>query len=589
MAELIYNIYGIFSDSSDGCLMQYDAKKYHIAAYQRGYKWASDKYGPVTVLLNDLWDAFQAFEKEERKEYYLQYITLKKNSEKLHLEVIDGQQRLTTLSILLSIFSLKRNIDNISNKRLEYAIRDNFFDKYIYNPNNLKVLLETEWDNKFGLIISDEQINTQDVFYLFNAVKKINNFLCQDEINNKLKDFYDFILNYVKIIINVVDHISSEKVFSNLNSNKVPLTEAELIKGLLLTKYSRIDSKDEEKKSFREILEMRLLLGRQWDEMTKWSNDPEINVFFFNKEEGMTALLTLVAIQHKYVEKKTNTNDYPLFEFYHEYGKTEDIYKSLLRTYYVLKDWYNEDKIFNLLGYLFFAKGSNKTIKDYLDKIDLNKSTFLKELIDEVNKLIPENTDNLFYSNDQDSEIHQVLLALNVFHDGLNSRFNYHCFIEEEWTLEHIFPQTPEGKGQVLKEKDKQIILDILGEKATDEMEEIIKKPERTPEEKEVYQTALKSLGVLNSIGNMCLLTNKDNSSNGCGFFDEKRTNILLRIRKGSFVPKHTFDVFSKMIFRENPGDFERWTGDNIKKHSSVIKETIESIKSSLYNESREI
>jgi len=581
MAELIYNIKDIFStNNSDSCLMVYDADKFYIAAYQRGYKWSSDESGAVTILLNDLWDAFQAFQRQERKEYYLQYITLKKNIERRHLEVIDGQQRLTTLSILLSIFSLKLEIDNISKNKLEYAIRENFFEKHIYTSNYLKDLLNKQWDNEQGLIFSaDEKINTQDVYYLFNATIKINEFLSNDEVTKQIKSFYRFVLNNVKIIVNAVDHISSEKVFSNLNSNKVPLTEAELIKGLLLTKYSRLYNINEEKKHFREILEMRLSLGRQWDEITRWSNQPVINSFFFKGEEGMTALLTLVAIQNGYkVEKKTNTNDYPLFNFYHKFGKTETAYQNLISTYSVLNDWFNEDKVFNLLGYLFFAKGSNKTIKDYLSKIKLSKSELLKNLTKDVKSLIPQDTEQLFYGNDQDNEIHRVLLAINVFSDGANNRFNYHRFIVDKWTLEHIFPQTPEGKGQVLKEKDKQIILEVLGEKATDEIKQILEKPERTTEEKEIYQTALKSIGNLNSIGNMCLLTDKDNSSNGCGFFDEKRTNILERILKGSFVPKHTFDVFSKMIFKTTPGDFERWTNDNITNHSSIIKTTIDNL-----------
>jgi hypothetical protein len=581
MAELIYNIKDIFStDNSDSCLMEYDADKFHIAAYQRGYKWASDEYGAVTILLNDLWDAFQAFQKQERKEYYLQYITLKKIVERRHLEVIDGQQRLTTLSILLSIFSLKLEIDNISNGKLEYAIRENFFEKHIYTSSYLKDLLEKQWDDEQGLIFSpDEKINTQDVYYLFNAALKINNFLLNNEVTKQIKPFYEFVLNNVKIIVNAVDHISSEKVFSNLNSNKVPLTEAELIKGLLLTKYSRIHNTDEGKKNFREILEMRLSLGRQWDEMTRWSNQPEVNTFFF-KEEGMTSLLTLVAIQNGYkIEKKANPNDYPLFNFYHKFGKTEAVYQNLISTYFVLNDWFNEDKVFNLLGYLFFSKGSNKTIKDYLSKIHLPKSVLLNELIKDAKLLIPQDTEQLFYGNDQDNEIHRALLAINVFSDGANSRFNYHRFIIEKWTLEHIFPQTPEGKGQILKEKDKQIILEVLGDKATDEIKLILAKSERTVEEKEIYQTALKSIGSLNSIGNMCLLTDKDNSSNSCGFFDEKRTNILLRIRKGSFVPKHTFDVFSKMVFDKIPGDFERWTNDNILNHSLVIKNAVNAIK----------
>ena len=191
MAELIYPIKGIFSiKDSENCLVEYDADRYHIAAYQRGYKWASDKDGAVTVLLNDLWDAFKSFENQERKEYYLQYITLKKSSEHKFLEVIDGQQRLTTLSIMLSVFSLQLEIENLADDKLDYAIRSNFFIQHIYNRENLRHLLTLEWNNESGLIFSEmETINNQDVFYLFNAAKKINAFLSETHVNNHLLAF----------------------------------------------------------------------------------------------------------------------------------------------------------------------------------------------------------------------------------------------------------------------------------------------------------------------------------------------------------------------------------------------------------------
>lgn len=585
MAELIYSIEEIFSTaSSDCCLMEYEADKFHIAAYQRGYKWGSDEYGAVTILMNDLWDAFKAFQNQERKEYYLQYITLKKNSDNRYLEIIDGQQRLTTLSILLSIFSLKLDIENIANDKLDYAIRKNFFIKHIYDRNNLSALLQLKWNDKNGLIFLDgEVINNQDVYYLYKAAMKINEFCSDSRVSGNVQLFYDFVLNNVKIIVNAVDHISSEKVFSNLNSNKVPLTEAELIKGLLLTKFSRLHQSEEGKKHFREILEMRLSLGRQWDEMARWSNKPEIKSFFFKGEEGMNSLLNLVAILNGYhAEKKVDPNDYPLFNFYHKLGKTKLIYEQLLSTYFVLNDWFDDNKTYNLLGYLFFVKNSGRKIKDYINKKDFTKSKLLDSLKSEVKSQIPKNPELLLYSNSQDNEIHRTLLALNVFADGINKRFDFHRFIVERWTLEHIFPQTPEGKGQKLSEKDKEFIIEMLAEKATEEIRQILAKDERTPEEKELYQTALKGTKNLNSIGNMCLLTDKDNISNGCGFFDEKRSNILARIRKGSFVPKHTFDVFSKMVFNKKPGDFERWTNDNINDHAIIVKNIVDLIKMKL-------
>jgi hypothetical protein len=576
MPELIYNIKNIFStDNTESCLVEYDAKKFHIAAYQRGYKWASDKEGAVSVLLNDLLDAFHSFEKNEKKEYYLQYITLKKNIESKHLEVIDGQQRLTTLSLLLSIISLKLNIENKAINKLDYAIRSNFFEQHIYNRDNLKHILSLDWNHEKGLIISvSETINNQDVFYLFNAAKKIDSFCSSDNI--KLDPFYHFILNNVKIIVNAVDHISSEKVFSNLNSNKVPLTEAELIKGLLLTKFSRLQNSGENKKKFKEILEMRMSLGRNWDEITRWSNQPQVNSFFFKHEEGMQSMLHLVALNLGYKPiAKTNPNHYPLFNFYHKYGKTNIVYKELLKIHATLNDWFLNNKIYNLLGFLFFAKGSGRGIQDFLTEFTMKKSQLHNKLLADVRSLIPKDIEYLSYNNKQDDEIHRVLLALNVFSSNSSKRFNYHRFIVEKWTLEHIFPQTPEGKGKVLKEKDKEEIRKMLGDKITSKINKILNQDKRKQEEREIYETALQESKSLNSIGNMCLLTDADNISNGCGFFDEKRSNILARVRKGSFVPKHTFDVFSKMVLEKNTGDFERWTNDNIENHTLSIVSAI--------------
>ena len=105
MKELVFSIKNIFStDPSEGCLGQYDAEKYHIPAYQRGFKWASKKpTDAIQILMTDLWEAFVSAKNSNRKEYYMQYITVKKINKENHLEVIDGQQRLTSFSILLSV------------------------------------------------------------------------------------------------------------------------------------------------------------------------------------------------------------------------------------------------------------------------------------------------------------------------------------------------------------------------------------------------------------------------------------------------------------------------------------------------------
>lgn len=587
MAELIYSIRNIFSNTSqDDCLFQNgNADKYHIAAYQRGYKWGSDAKGATSILLNDLWEAFIAFEKQERKEYYLQYITLKRNNDKNHLEVIDGQQRLTTLSLILSIFSCKQDTYNLAKGKLHYAIRSNFFDEYIYQKEALKALFENEWIDKEGLKIGGKPYNnSQDVFYLFSAVKKINQFL--DQCTGKNDAFSKFILDHVKIIVNVVEpHLASEKVFSNLNSKKVPLTEAELIKGLLLTKISRKASTDEGKKHFKEILELRMSLGRHWDEMARWSNNPFIKSYFFQDNEGMESLLRLVALElsrkskEVKLDEKAISKDYPLFNFYHRSPDLEKVYQCLKDFQATLNDWFNDSEIYNLIGFCRFAKDSKSNdLKFLLECLPKSKSELKSHLHKKAIDLLSFDIDKIFYGERND-DIHRILLAINVFPEEKQKqiRFNFHDYVQEKWSLEHIFPQTPEGKGKKLSEQHKEQVLSMLGDKATDEMRDVLKLPERTEEQRGIYEKALKETKSLNSMGNMCLLTSPDNSSNGNDFFDDKTTNILCLIREGSFVPKHTFDVFSKMVLI-NRTDLTIWSMPNINEHLDYLQNRVNDI-----------
>lgn len=127
MSELVFNIGNVFSsDGREGVLGKEEAKYFYIAPYQRGYKWASDAPSdPVCLLMSDIKDSFEGKEQE----YYLQYITVKKNiqNEYAVLEVIDGQQRLTTLSLLFSVLAYKLKSDdlNFTKNKLKYGIRAN--------------------------------------------------------------------------------------------------------------------------------------------------------------------------------------------------------------------------------------------------------------------------------------------------------------------------------------------------------------------------------------------------------------------------------------------------------------------------------
>jgi hypothetical protein len=371
-------------------------------------------------------------------------------------------------------------------------------------------------------------------------------------------------------------------VFKNLNSNKVPLTETELIKGLLITKVGR-ENPLKLRKNFTEILEIRMNLGRQWDEMALWANKSEISTFFFNGKEGMQQLLILAALcmeteDHKLAQKE-DEKDYPIFNFFHKNSKSIEVYLLLKSIFLSLKDWYANDKIYNLLGFCRFVKDSKDNTLTFLRECFYqdDKQILKKYLADKVKSFLPVNANELHFGDDS-IEIHGVLLALSIFRNDLETRFDFHQFIKHNWTLEHIFPQRPEGKKAVLTEFQKSAVKEMLGENITAEITLILNKPDRSEEEKRIYYLALQQLGHLNSIGNMCLLTGGDNSSNGCRFFNKKRENILELIQKGSFVPKHTFDVFSKMIPELKSEDLKVWSKSDMERHIHYINRELVSV-----------
>ncbi len=118
---------------------------YEIPSFQRPYAWTEEEAG---ALFDDLYDFYKTEDEEEQ--YFLGSIVLVKEDDKPHSEVIDGQQRLTTLTILLAAITSKLSGDDrsdfktyiiepgrasqglASKPRVHIRKRDNdFFEKYI--------------------------------------------------------------------------------------------------------------------------------------------------------------------------------------------------------------------------------------------------------------------------------------------------------------------------------------------------------------------------------------------------------------------------------------------------------------------------
>ena len=206
-------------------------ESFFIPAYQRGYRWQERQ---VEELLNDILE-FQKKEKEEGEFYCLQPIVVKQADSRW--EVIDGQQRLTTLYLILLY--------------LKNILEEDFFIDSIYS-------LEYETRDKSYEFLKNEVTNAElddsniDFYHMSNAYIIIKNWFETNIRNKKItkRKFLEVLIdqnideqsgfdkaNNVRFIwYHAEEDADAKEVFTRINMGKIPLTNAELIKAIFLKK-----------------------------------------------------------------------------------------------------------------------------------------------------------------------------------------------------------------------------------------------------------------------------------------------------------------------------------------------------------------
>jgi hypothetical protein len=607
MNNFIFSIADIFTK----CLEEHKVSGYYIGPYQRGYKWKSKTiHDQVSVLLCDLYDAFE--KSKGNTEYYLQYITVKRTPQNgsFVFEVIDGQQRLTTITLLFNVLAKYYQQSFLVKKDGKYLLE---YSRYADAKINIFETIHALIDDTNTKI---ENIGEQDKFYMYHAFKTIHSFFELLKDKEDFDKFIFFIQNEVKIILNKEDEFTSaEEVFSSLNANKVPLTNAYLIKGLLLTKASRLSITDGQKKHFKEILDTRNLMAKTWDEMHNWFSRPEVSKYYFRDETvGMEDALKLIkhplrnndqSIIQQFkgkLEQSTNKfeNQYEIFNQFHENIVTAndalDYLNKIKHLYKRLRNWYEDNNLYNHIGYYLCTKGKIENLLS-LDNNAFSKTLNrhleeqLKYQVKEKGKQEEKDISTLRYDNNPNNKINNILLALSVFPEGIDRskeqpyRFDFYAYSKEGWSLEHIFPQNP-NSNKIEYQDDKEWVIEQCKKENKDELVEKIKNGESVSSEDLSF--IYDSFSDVHILGNMALLSSKVNSALSNGFFNTKRKILINKINSGSFVPKHTIDVFAKMLEAKNDEQdklvrFEQnimiWTQQDADAHLAWIKHRISEFK----------
>ena len=540
--------------------------KFFIPSYQRGYRWTRLQ---IDNLLMDIYK----FNKGVDGDFYcLQPLVVKKRTKETLEEikqaksieevkailkgewiVIDGQQRLTTIYLIL------KALGNEQMPTLEYE-RESYIETC--DKSN------------------DIDKSNIEIFHLTSAKQIINNWIKdKDEVKEALKSK---LLEQTKFIFYNVGDVSEEQehdIFNNLNSGKIALTNAELIKALFLNKVGKEDI------AHREV-EQRLLAD-EFDQIERTLRQDDFWYFLAGNTVKPSSCINLLFDLMLAASDKNNqySIEEPLRTFFYfndlingdrePYKKSKDSWENVRKVFHIMEGWFNDSEMYNLIGYHRAAKGEKTLCKIYQEFCKTeSKNEFKKWLIDECQNLIDYQEGNfmsLRYDDNRD-KVFNLLLLFNIA--TLNERpqeavkFSFANFHKYKWDVEHISPQKPQNNDNLKKAIDK-----IADKKSLEQLWNALE----TNDTKIIEEERAKFFAAddeLMGIQNLTLLSNHDNSGIGNKFFFEKRQKLQEYYQKGSFIPACSMNVFMK-FYSKNPEQMAFWDGNDRDSYKAKIEQTI--------------
>lgn len=542
-------------------------EKFFIPKYQRGYRWGAKQ---VTDLLNDILE-FQA--NSEKDEFYcLQPIVLKRRED--DWEVIDGQQRLTTIYIILNFFN-SRFADEFK--------KDLYHLSYETRPKS-EVFLKN-LSNK----VSYENIDFHFISLAYGVVK--------DWFKNKMNivnDFESALLNKVKVIwYEINDDENAVDIFTRINVGKIPLTNAELIKALFLRR------KNFKNQNPDEVRLHQLKISGEWDTIENKLQEDDFWYFLYGKEGSYSTRIEFIFDLIK-GKKETDDDFYTFFQYSAENldNEEEKLYTSwneIKTTYLRLVEWFEDKEFYHLIGYLVHT-GTN--LKLLLDEAEGKSKTDFKDFLsDLIREKVSYNLNEVSYANSK--AVRNILLLFNIQtilnNPSSNIRFAFDDFKKESWDIEHIRSQNSEMPKISKRERWLEDILDYLNnphsanEHIQNQISSLRKKVENLLSDQnfdsekfeKVYSEILKLFkedeegDFVHGLGNLALLDSKTNRGYKNVIFPLKRRTIIRNDKKGEFVPICTKNVFLK-YYTKNPNELIFWQQQDAEDYLTEIETTLE-------------
>ncbi len=557
---------------------------FFIPSYQRGYRWTEQQ---VNDLLNDIWEFINKPNKQQGEFYCLQPIVVKtctdefvKNNQlesefdNKWYEVVDGQQRLTTIFIILSYLEKFLGEESLSSS---------------YGKSKFVLEYETrhETRNFLSNITNKEDYIGIDSYFIHKAYTTIESWFkgqkqpkfVRDSILNAfmIDDDNKFPIEIIWYELSSND--DSIESFIRLNVGKIPLTNAELIKALFL-----------QERNFGDEVELRQLeIAKEWDSIEYALQNNNFWAFLNETDSNIPARIEfLFDVMYKVAKKddseadnKYGTDQYATFRFFNKkFDPSGNLSKAVENSWNEIKDyfsafedWYNDNEWYHYIGYLIWAGTSIVDIYSLYKKS--SKTEFKEKLVELVRKHIGniEYHDNngkynvsVSYETDKKT-LRSLLLLYNIEFilqkkESDYYRFPFDLFKDDKWDIEHISSQTTnELKDKKDQEEWLKVALDALDDKTKKEFEDdnISSSTDFNLKRKWITEKVGEENideDLKNCVGNLTLLNASINRGYGNAIFPAKRKVIIEHDKIGSFIPLCTKNVFLKYL---TGGNNLRW------------------------------
>lgn len=585
--------------------------RFRIPSYQRGYRWERRQ---VEQLLDDLLEHSKSTDRN--KPYYLQPIVIApaskeesdalEENERFDYDLIDGQQRLTTILLILKALESAKSVDkgyaeqlmkeDISKAQEYLGLANNLRD--INTALGYELMYQTrkgsrDFINKITNISrNDPQAAlTPDYLYIWHAFNTITKWI--NGHAGDVRNVAETIDNNVRIIwYKLSESIPNWKKFKDLNDGKISLTNSELIKALVLKRKDKMELPDYEQD----------VIVAQWDETEQELSDERFWRFLTKKPMSdyptkidlLFDLLAGKSEKDKKDEYYTFRHFSQLFEDNKKEGKcSRENWTYIHDRYRRIRDWYLNTWTYHRIGYLV-AVGDGTTLRDiYLDTYPEGGDPLThKQLRKAIESRIEDTMrldgvksfKDLSYDTDPNHKqiikvltLYNVMLADELQDTGIRYPFHLHNADDHGgWSLEHVHAQNSEDlkgvtewktwvKDQLQSLQRIEPQLQANGSNYSkqrfnsliDMMQKFLSANKPTEEQYKTIVTefaeltSIKGAGSSNfgmhSIANLALLSKNDNSMLNKSTFDVKRMKIALR-SSTNFVPLGTERVFMKAI-----------------------------------------